>query len=368
MSAAKLPGLDGLRALAVLLVVVCHQYVLSLGWVGVQIFFVLSGYLINRLLVRDREQPLGSYLRDFYGRRALRIFPLYYAVLAVLLLASMSRVRMVGVREALPFAATYTYNFWYAAHGTVSYLLTHFWSLCVEEQFYLVWPFVIYLCPPRFIRQLLMAVILASPVVRAMMVRWLATHLHGSDRFIALDVVTPTHFDAFAIGAYASLFPLSRYRWGLLAAGSVLTIAGLVIVIKDHLPWDSAGYPLGMRAGYAFVWGYSLINVCAVLLITCLANRRFFPALFESRPLTYLGRISYGLYVLHYPVQWIVAKALSGRPVFMQIALQLPVTIALAALSYRYWESPFLALKDRWFPGRPRAAAPVEPLRSVGAG
>src|SRR6185436_14575327 len=301
MKAAKLPGLDGLRALAVLLVVVCHQYVLSLGWVGVQIFFVLSGYLINGLLVRDREQPLGSYLRDFYGRRALRIFPLYYAVLAVLLLATMSRIRLAGVREALPFAATYTYNFWYAAHGTVSYLLTHFWSLCVEEQFYLVWPFVIYLCPTRFIRPLLMTVILAGPVVRAMMVRWLATHLHGSDRFIALDVVTPTHFDAFAIGAYASLFPLSRYRWGLLAAGSSLTIAGLVIIVKNHLPWDSAGYPLGMRAGYAFVWGYSLINICAVLLITCLANRRFFPALFEWRPLAYLGKISYGLYVLHYP-------------------------------------------------------------------
>src|SRR4030095_1221151 len=73
----------------------------------------------------------------------------------------------------------------------------------------------------------------------------------------------------------------SRSRGGLLAAVSVMIIAGLVIVIKNHLPWDSAGYPLGMRAGYAFVWGYSLINVCAILLITCLANRRFFPALFE---------------------------------------------------------------------------------------
>src|SRR4029078_7222796 len=174
MKETKLPGLDGLRALAVLLVVVCHQYVLSLGWVGVQIFFVLSGYLIPGLLVRDREQPLGSYLRDFYGRRALRIFPLYYAVLAVLLLASVSGIQLSGVREALPFAATYTYNFWYAAHGTVSYLLTHFWSLCVEEQFYLFWPFVVYLCPPRYIRHLLMALILLGPIVRAVMVRWLA--------------------------------------------------------------------------------------------------------------------------------------------------------------------------------------------------
>jgi peptidoglycan/LPS O-acetylase OafA/YrhL len=365
----KLPGLDGLRAIAVLLVVLCHQYVLSIGWVGVQMFFVLSGYLITGLLTRARDQPLGAYLRDFYGRRALRIFPLYYAVLAVLAVASMAHLRLGGVREGLPFAATYTYNFWFATNGTLSYLLTHFWSLCVEEQFYLVWPFVIYLCPPRFTRTLLLAVIVASPLVRALMMHWLVARGNPGDRFIALDVLTPTHFDAFAIGAYAALFPLGGSRRGLLVSSAVLATAGVVLVVRDHLPWSSGGYPLGLAAGYAFIWGYSLINLCSAFLIDCLAHRKFLPRLFESRALTYLGQISYGLYVLHYPVQWIVDKALPGRIAPVHIAVQVLITVGLATLSYRFWEVRFLALKDRWFPARRRPSAPLpEAARSASSG
>jgi peptidoglycan/LPS O-acetylase OafA/YrhL len=351
----KLPGLEGLRAIAVMLVVLCHQYVLTAGWMGVQIFFVLSGYLITGLLVRARDQPLRTYLSGFYGRRALRIFPLYYAVLALLVALSMAHLRLNGLREGLPFAATYTYNFWYASKATsVSYLLTHFWSLCVEEQFYLVWPFVIYLCPPRFTRRLLVTVIVMGPFVRAVLARMLAAHgaTHLGDRFVALDVLSPTHFDAFAVGAYASLYPLGGSRRGLLVSWGLLAAGGLFLMVKDHLPWASVGYPLGIPAGYAFIWGYTLINICSAFLIDCLAYGKFLPRLFESRPLTYLGKISYGLYVLHYPVQWFVDKALPGRTVLVDIAVQAVITVALASLSYHFWEARFLVLKDRWFPSR----------------
>ncbi len=126
------------------MVLLFHQGLLPFGWVGVQIFFVLSGYLITRLLVEARGERLRSYLRTFYGRRSLRIFPLYFAVILVCWLALSAGISLNGVAAGLPFAATYTYNLFHASsHFEHSKLITHFWSLCVEEQFYLVWPFLI---------------------------------------------------------------------------------------------------------------------------------------------------------------------------------------------------------------------------------
>jgi peptidoglycan/LPS O-acetylase OafA/YrhL len=94
-----------------------------------------------------------------------------------------------------------------------------------------------------------------------------------------------------------------------------------------------------------------LINACSALLIDCLVRRKFMPGLFEARPLAYLGRISYGLYVIHYPVQEIVDKALPHARVSLRIAVQVAITVALASVSFHFWEAPFLCLKDRWFKG-----------------
>lgn len=348
----KLPGLDGLRAVALLLVLLFHQFVLPVGWVGVQIFFVLSGYLITRLLDRAKSQPLGRYLRDFYGRRALRIFPLYYTAIALLALATVHGSRLAGVREGLPYAATYSYNFWYATKGQgLSMLLTHFWTLCVEEQFYLVWPFLIFLLPRRRVAPFLLALVVAGPALRAIGLHFLlrpgASQLN--DPYIALDVLTSSQLDAFATGAFVALFPPGGAPRAL-AAGSLLGLGvGSALVVHAGLPWLSFGYPIGMSAGYAFLWGYSLINGLSALLIDCLAHRKFLPGLFEARPLAYLGRISYGMYVIHYPAQQLVDKAVPHAPIPTRIALQIAITVALATASFYLWETRFLRLKDRWF-------------------
>jgi peptidoglycan/LPS O-acetylase OafA/YrhL len=354
---APIAGLDGLRAFAVLLVVLFHQYLLPVGWIGVQIFFVLSGYLISRVLVRDRGPALGSYLRTFYGRRALRIFPLYYATLAILAVASIW-IKGPELRDALPFAATYTYNFWYAAKATApSQLLTHFWTLCVEEQFYLVWPFVMYFVPRRHLRLALIAVILVAPFARLAVWNWVAasslTRLW--DPAVAVDVLSSTHADAFATGALLALTPLRRSNWLFFGVSALLILAGQLVRHHAHLPVLSFGFPFGLSADYAFMWGYSLINIAAALCIVTLAERRLLPRLFEWRPIARLGKISYGLYVIHYPVQAGVTFWLPHLSVPMRLGAQLAVTVSLAHASYELWEKRFLRLKDVWFP------SPVKP-------
>ena len=144
----RVPGLDGIRALAVLLVVFYHLNLLGLGWVGVQVFFVLSGFLITRLLLELRDgRALGSYLRTFFGRRVLRIFPLYYLFLVVaLLLSALAIPSQAGpVQHQWPYVATFTYNWWgMTRFHEKTWFLDHLWSLAIEEQFYLLWPFLVF--------------------------------------------------------------------------------------------------------------------------------------------------------------------------------------------------------------------------------
>ncbi len=358
MSEKKLPGLDGLRAIAVALVLLFHRFLLPVGWIGVQIFFVLSGYLITRLLDRARAQPLASYLREFYGRRALRIFPLYYAALLVIAVLAWGSPELAG----LGFAATYTYNFWYATQAhEFSMLITHFWTLCVEEQFYLIWPFVIFFTPPHVRRAVLSAIVLAGPGLRLLGTCYLArpgaTVLF--DPSVALDTLTPSHIDAFATGALVALYPLRSPRLGLGLSAALLALGGFVVLRKYHLPLLSFGYPIGLSNGFGFLWGFSLINVTSAFLIASLVERRFLPALFEARPLAYLGRISYGLYVIHYPMQHAVDVLLPHSRMALKLAAQIVLTVIFAALSFKLWEAPFLRLKDRWF--KVTSAAPVAP-------
>jgi peptidoglycan/LPS O-acetylase OafA/YrhL len=352
----KLAGVDGLRAIAVLLVLLFHNDILLAGWVGVQIFFVLSGYLITRLLFQSREAPLRTYLRDFYGRRALRIFPLYFSVLALIAIADGLGLRMQGVREGLPFAFTYTYNFFHASSAFVhSRLLSHFWSLSVEEQFYLVWPFVIYFCPRSALRSLLFALSISGMPLRGLewyLLRAFPNFVTGRPD-IALYVLTPSHLDAFAMGGYVSLFPVRRALpavWGAAAllfagGGAVFYFSGSGLVTPTTL-----GYPIGLWPCYAFIWGYTLLNACSAFLIDCIAHQKLAPAFFDWKAFRFIGKVSYGFYVIHYPVQSLLTKVIPWNMLALKIVVQLTVTTALASASYYWMETRFLALKDRWFP------------------
>lgn len=349
-----LPGLDALRAFAVLAVIVFHRQLFDAGWIGVQVFFVLSGYLITRSLYFARKEPLGRYLGTFYGRRSLRIFPLYYATLLVIWLAVAAGFRFSeGVRPGLLYAFTYTYNI-YAASPDFQHtkLLGHFWTLAVEEQFYLVWPFLIYFCPERFLGRGLLATILLGPVLHAL------TYFFGHDLGLPMDarsaaatvVLAPSQVDAFAFGAWAALFPPEATRRQVGAIGAVTLGSALIFLTFGSVTWHSFGFLAPLDQGYGFIWQVTLLNCAAALAIDCVVHERLFPRFLENPVLNRMGAISYGAYVFHFPLQGLVDRVVPSiwpepLPLFIEIAL----TFAVASASYRFFESPLLALK-KYFP------------------
>ncbi len=354
-AAGRFAGLDGLRALMVLLVVLDHQHVIAFGWVGVEALFVLSGFLITGLLWKAREQMLRPYLVRFYGRRVLRISPLYYAFLLLCAVLSAGGHLGGGVRPALPWLASYTYNFWLASRWfTPSFSIGHLWSISVEEQFYLIWPLVVFACSRRSLRRVLIGVVLLGPVIRLAEV-WLLTRPWfpaNPDTAQAMYVLAPTHFDALAAGGFMALFPLGGARkllFGLLVSTAFAVVLALAVspTLRDH-----GGY----GPGGVLIWGFSLLNVTAAVCIDCLTARKLCPWLFDWRPLRYLGTISYGLYVFHVPVQWAVNRRFDGASVWLRLGLELALTVVVAAASFHGFERPFLTLKQRFFP---EASAPA---------
>src|SRR5260221_1974329 len=207
---ARLPGLDGLRALAILLVVphnfnlmitsggAAYLFVVALhrGWIGVQLFFVLSGFLITGILLDARDAP--NYYRSFFVRRGLRIFPLYYATLLVLfvLLPALGLLPSSFKRDPMVELSHWAYfSNWYSAFHPGEDSVSHFWSLAVEEQFYLLWPFVIHRRSAEWVMRFCFAIAAASLSLRVAM---LLTGTPGIYTFLA------TRMDALALGGAAA--------------------------------------------------------------------------------------------------------------------------------------------------------------------
>lgn len=328
-----------------------------MGYLGVQAFFVLSGFLLTTILVDMKShQHAKNYFLSFYGRRSLRIFPVYYAYLLVVSLALAflyfpqlkSDIPVVNrFYQQLHWAASYTYNFFHASDNFKhTYLLTHFWSLAIEEQFYLLWPIMIYFVPKENLKQVLLAIIAMGPLVR-----WLTGELVlldtiswlGDDVGLVVYALPFSHFDAFAIGGFYALY-------GKACSGR--SLLGLFCIIMA-LGWVTGAqvYSNFMNKGYAYVWGYSLFNLFFALCLAALKERDPRKGWLVSPLLVYLGTISYGLYVFHNAFIWLVGICLPASPTLIKMPLVFVLTLALGAASYRWLEQPCLKLKDRYFPG-----------------
>jgi peptidoglycan/LPS O-acetylase OafA/YrhL len=359
-------GLDGLRAIAFLVLFGLHTGYLEFGWMGVQLFFVLSGFLITIILLRMKENlPLGAYLFKFYIRRVLRIFPLYYFYLFLMLGIAAKLITIsyrAGMMEAFQgqvlFAYLYVYDFYSALRGVQpSIFLMHLWSLSVEEQFYLVWPLLIFLVPEKSLKKLFLAGIFTGPLFRVVFV--LVYNLGASRYFqepvaLALYPLPFTHVDAFAFGAYISRFSIRNARRQLAYLGCFLLFAGFAsqyFSTGEMGALSSLGYPVTMPNAYQFLWAYSLLNYWFAVLIYCIVNEGLFVRFLDLPILRYLGRISYGLYIYHLPVIWFAArlrdvKGFAGIS-SLQIALvSLTGTVLIASLSYHLLEGPLIRLKD----------------------
>jgi len=374
--AVHLPALDGLRGVAVLLVLAFHlshlegatgqpaRLVLAatrFGWSGVDLFFVLSGFLITGILLDAKGGP--SYFRAFYLRRALRIFPLYYAYLAVLFWV-LPRLVPSSALDPRPASQgwlwSYLGNVLFAREGGfhASPYAGHFWSLAVEEQFYLAWPLVVWLLPRRWLAAAAGALVVGAFALRMGIHR---TTFNAT----AAYVLTPARADALAVGALVALGVrapegLARLRraapWAL--AASAAAVAAL---------WATRGSFFGGDPAVQ-VWGFTPLAVgYAALLVLALSAAEGTPLgwVLTLSGLRAAGRYSYGLYVLHYPIFLALEAAGLGSGVLAAAlgsdllgilsfgAIAGVASFGAALLSWHTLERHFLRLKDLIPYGRP---------------
>lgn len=354
-------GLNSYRALAFFAVLLCHLRWFNLGYLGVQAFFVLSGFLLTPILLEMKSSLSGkSFFIHFYGRRILRIFPLYYLFLAGLtLIYFVFRLDYIPdmhyFYQQLPYTLSFSYNFYFATdyHGFTR-ICTHLWSLAVEEQFYLLWPMVIYFVPDKKIKATLILVIVLGPGWRLLTDylvnnHWLNMLHERSD--IIIYILPFSHFDAFAIGGFFALYrkKISAFSvWSIIILA--ITIAGLSELMAGE---KDAGYYAEfthyMSDSYQFVWGYSLANFVFATIILQVREKAFLSVIFENSLLCYLGTISYGLYIFHFPIQSFCLTVMQAQPKLLVDITILLLTVVISCLSYELMEKRMIAMKDRFF-------------------
>ena len=350
------PVLDGIRGFAILLVIFYHNFgfinYFFFGWLGVDLFFVLSGYLITDILLKT----LGSknYLRNFYLRRILRIFPLYYFSLILFLL----------IIPNLPYIAidfsyytqnqlwlwTYFQNWLFILKETQSTnALHHFWSLAVEEQFYLLWPLAILIVrKPKFLLLLMATLLIAVIAIRYFI--W----IYKIEDLAYFNLYTFTRIDGICIGCILSL--LQQINFSLLkkyTATIVFTLAGLNFIFYFINSQYEFSFP------YLAIIGYTTFAVLFAFLIhEAVQNEsRIINLIFDNPVLRFFGRISYGLYIFHWPlylllapylIKWSQASIKNISPQIIASVTATLIAILISFISFRYFESIFLKWKDRY--------------------
>jgi len=348
----KIPQLDAVRGLAVLLVLVHNTdiypslhlgLIASNGWMGVDLFFVLSGFLITGILVDTKKSE--GYFRNFYARRCLRIWPLYYSALlfmfVIVPLLRTSEAQTVFEARSSPWWAYpfFLQNFLIPIPTMATGLLGVTWSLAVEEQFYLVWPLVVRFCNETQLRKSAIAIICLSPALRF----YLSLHQVNiySNTFCRLDGLMAGAL--LAIVVRSSSFVPSKF---VARAWITLLVSVPLALVSDsfHARW--------------IVFSFVAIASLSFVYLALFSRQRWLQAILTNRFLVYTGTISYGIYLLQ-KIPLDAAKTFHlDQHQFLALPITTAATYAMAALSWNLLETPFLRLK-RFFevrnvsPGKP---------------
>jgi peptidoglycan/LPS O-acetylase OafA/YrhL len=339
------------------------------GMLGVDLFFVLSGFLITGLLLESKGEPRP--LRNFYARRVLRIFPLYFGVLVVCFLLLPLVIRLPPAFEAVrthqAWLWTFTSNVFVAATGSWASLsyLTHFWSLAIEEHYYLLWPLVALTFPARTLERICIGVMVGALVLRTSLAL-------GGMSELSISVLTPCRIDALATGGLLALWARRPAGLSPLVRRSERATLGLgaaLLLLSIWCTTAAVGLPVlhqVRNSAYALFFG-------ALMLLSLGPRSHPVARLFQSPVLGFFGKYSYGLYVYSGILTWVfLEKDLDGRldvllgnhalTMTAHTALGAVLSTALAMASYQLYEKHFLTLK-RYFRdprNRPPGPFPVE--------
>lgn len=349
-----IPGLNGLRAIAAIMVVVYHwtqpfvekapylKYFILNGNFGVNIFFVLSGFLITTILLKEKSKYLsesGNKKRtiiNFYARRFLRIFPIYYITLFLLFL-----IKLPGFSGNLFFYITYTENFNIFLNSSWD-SFCHTWSLAVEEQFYLIWPFFILFTSKDKLLPILFTFILIGPIFSIFQTYIMRNALNAF-------ILTPSCFDAFGIGALLAYFYTNDSLDIIKKNVKIL----LPISILFFIYWHVA--PTGGHFQYFKRINESVI-ACALILF-CLSKNyvRYRNKLLENKVMYHLGLVSYGIYLFHYSIPYLYGAlnvnlwgVNNQLTIFMDYLIMFLALIMFSIFSYYILEKPVLKFKSKF--------------------
>jgi peptidoglycan/LPS O-acetylase OafA/YrhL len=380
LSRPHLPLLDGLRGLAILMVLMLHvghisaspigidrlvRKIATTGWMGVDLFFVLSGFLITGILL-DAKTNSKNYFRNFYMRRVLRIFPLNYAFLILLLIILPQIVPAYSASLGNPPSFTWPYwmflsNFADIVGSNQSVPLTALWSLAIEEQFYLVWPAIILVLQPRTLGRLCVALAIISPVIREVMV------LRGFT-FDVLTTFTFSHMDPIVLGSYLAVAARTGGLRRFVPAAWILTAILPVLLLAIGI---TSGALTNSRV--FLVFGFSMVGLLfAAMMVLILEGARVM-RIFNMSWLRWIGRRSYSIYLFNQLVIYFLSylgfdpdkTVAPGHTALPQVALFFVLTligcVLVAWVSWNLFEKYFLRMKSL-FPMSPEFRPPASVL------